>query len=200
MEKHSKDALLRPKIGRATANDAAFIARMFLISSDGLAAYVWGRDKPEGTDLLAHGANRYARTDTPFSFQNCHVAMTGRELVGMIHAFRMPQSDQGIEEDPVLEPYSHLELPGSLYVSGLAVMDRWRRRGIGTALLDYAEMQAAGYDQISLICFEENEIAMEMYQRRGYHEVARRALVPHECLRYSDGDAVLLAKRLSDGS
>ncbi len=97
----------------ATARDAADIARLFLVSSDGLATYIWERDCAPGIDLLAHGAARYARQGVAFSYENCTVAAAGDRVVAMIHAFEMPESD-GVEEDSILRPYSELEDPGSL--------------------------------------------------------------------------------------
>jgi ribosomal protein S18 acetylase RimI-like enzyme len=56
----------------------------------------------------------------------------------MLHAFEMPETD-GAEEDFILRPYSELEDPGSLYISGIAVDADRRGQGIGNALLDVAE-------------------------------------------------------------
>jgi len=50
--------------------------------------------------------------------------------------------------------------------------------------------------RVSLICFEANEAAMQLYRRLGYVEVDRRPVVPHPCLHYSDGDALLLVRGL----
>lgn len=35
---------------------------------------------------------------------------------------------------------------------------------------------------------------MRLYRRLNFEELARRAVVPHHLLHYSDGDAVLLAR------
>ena len=47
--------------------------------------------------------------------------------------------------------------------------------------------------QVSLICFERNEGAMQLYRRLGFREIDRRAIVPHPSLHYRDGDALLMA-------
>ena len=189
---HPKAVQIRP----AERDDAEAIARLFLISSDGLAAYIWSRDKPSGVGLLQHGANRYARSGTPFSYENCRVAEVSANVVGMIHAFPMPFGDRAVEEDPILRPYADLEVPGAVYVSGIAIQEGFRGRGIGTLLLDQVEEVAATKGQISLICFEQNRRAMALYRRRAFVEVKRRSLVPHPTLKYAQGDAVLLAKQL----
>jgi len=185
-----------PQVRRAQKEDAAEIARLFLVSSDGLAAYIWSRLAQPGETLAEIGAHRYARTGTAFSFENCLLATVDGEVAGMAHAFPMPAraADEG-EDDPVLAPYAALEDPGSFYLSGLAVDEEHRGRGIGGALMDQVEglAMATGCGRVSLICFERNDGAMRFYRRRGYREIARRPLVPHPTLRYAGGDAVLLA-------
>lgn len=183
----------------ARADDASDIARLFLVSSDGLAAYIWSRLARPGEALEAVGAQRYARTGVAFSYENCRMATRGGAVVGMVHAFPMdPRAPGDIEEDPVLRPYAELEDPGSLYVSGLAVNEGERGRGIGAALMDRiaGEARAQGLPRLSLICFERNEAALRFYRRRGLREIARRKLVPHPSLHYADGDALLLVQAL----
>ena len=180
----------------ARVEDAAEIARLFLISSDGLASYIWSRLARPGETIAETGAARYARSGVAFSYENCLLAVIGGAVVGMAHAFPMPERAPGeTEDDPVLAPYAELEDAGSLYLSGLAVDAALRGRGIGGELMDRVEALAvaSGCPRVSLICFERNERAMAFYRRRGYREIARRPVVPHPSLHYRDGDAVLLA-------
>lgn len=185
--------LIRP----ARAEDAAAIARLFLISSDGLAAYIWGLLAEPGEPLEAVGRRRYARTGVPFSWQNALVAEEEGAVIGMAHAYPIGIADAPSDEpDPVLRPYAELEEPGSLYLAGLAIEPP--HRGIGSALMDATEARAAarGFDRVSTICFAMNTGAYRLYQRRGYVAKDRRPLVPHPTLRYASGDAVLLVKTL----
>ena len=184
------------RVRHATRQDAAEIARLFLISSDGLAAYIWSKLARPGQTLAEVGAARYARTGTAFSFENCLIATSNGSVVGMAHAFPMPPRDAGdIEDDPVLAPYAELEDAGSLYLSGLAVDHGHRNGGIGSGLMECVEglAIARGCHRVSLICFERNDGAMRFYLRRGFREIGRRRIVPHQSLRYCAGDAVLLA-------
>lgn len=193
--RHSARSEIRP----ARKDDAAAIARLFLVSSDGLAAYIWSRLAAPGEAFEAVGTRRYARTGTAFSFENCLLATVDDEIAGMVHAFTMPErGPDETEDDPVLAPYAELEDPGSLYIAGLAVFDAFRRQGIGRALMACAERLAAetGHACVSLICFEGNRAAMRLYARLGYREVARRPIVPHPSLHYGRGDAVLLVRDL----
>lgn len=184
---------LRP----ATRADCADIARLFLIASDGLAAYIWSCMDMPGLSLEEIGTRRYAREGVAFSYQNCVIAEQGDAIVGMLHAYEMARPDAPQpEEDPVLRPYSELEDYGSLYISGVALYPQWRGAGIGARLLDDAAARATmlGLQRLSLICFERNVRAMALYRRRGFREIDRRPLVPHKSLKYADGDAVLMAR------
>ena len=132
-----------------------------------------------------------------FSYQNCVLAEVDGTVVGMAHSFPM-DADPAAEPqtDPVLRPYAELEDYGSLYLSGIALFTEHRRRGIGTKLMASVDdrARALGRPRVSLICFERNEGAMRLYRRLNFEELARRAVVPHPLLHYSDGDAVLLAR------
>jgi ribosomal protein S18 acetylase RimI-like enzyme len=186
-------ASIRP----ATIDDSHTIARLFLISSDGLAEYIWSRIANPGEDLADVGARRYARTDVPFSYQNCAVAEVDGQVAGMIHRFPMEESPDGEkEEDPVLRPYSELEEYGSLYISGIALFPEFRGRGIGTRLIEEAAGQAKrrGLGKLSLICFDANTHAMRLYTRLGFEETERRPIVPHPTLHYAAGNAVLMVR------
>jgi len=191
----------RDCIRPALQEEAGEIARLFLISSDGLAAYIWSKMEMPGLSLEEIGAARYARTGTAFSFENCLVAVRGHKIAGMVHAFPMEADTSGAgETDPVLRPYAELEDPGSLYISGLAVHDHYRGQGIGSELVERvcALARLSGLPRISLICFERNEAAFQFYRKRGFQEVARRPVVPHPTLHYRDGDAVLMVRHFSN--
>ena len=184
---------LRP----ARPEDCKDIAKLFLISSDGLAEYIWSGLAESDADLAEVGAQRYARAGVSFSYEKCLLAVSGEEVLGMLHSFPMPPRDEeDLEEDPVLRPYAELEDAGSLYVSSVALYPEYRGNGIGTLLLAAADEEARRQElpRVSLICFEKNEGAMRLYRRFGYREVDRRPLVPHPCMHYDEGDAVLLAK------
>lgn len=181
----------------AQKSDAPAIAELFLLSSDGLASYIWSRLATPGETLAAVGARRYAREGVAFSYENCLVAVEDDAVVGMAHSFPMERDEpSGEESDPVLRPYAELEDYGSLYLSGVALFPDHRGRGIGKRMMAATEARARalGLPRISLICFERNEAALRLYRRLGYREIARRPLVPHPSLHYADGDALLLAR------
>lgn len=186
-------------IRAARRGDARDIAELFLISSDGLATYIWSRLAEPGQSLEEVGAARYARDGVAFSYQNCEVVEADDDVIAMAHAFVMdPRDPDDVEDDPILKPYAELEDPGSLYLSGLAVRPEFQGQGLGSQLLHRVHANAAklGCPRVSLICFERNEGACRLYRREGYTELARRPLVPHPSLHFTDGDALLLAKTI----
>lgn len=193
----ANDITFRP----ATRADTHVIAKLFQISSEGVADYIWSTlaDDPEyqGLDLLNIGAKRYEREGVDFSYQNCDLAEIDDEPVGMLHAYPMG-SDVGElpdDPDPVLKPYMELEEANSLYIAGLAMFDKFRGQGVGTRLLDFAykRARAEGLKKISLICFAENEGAYRLYKREGFVDRAKRDVVPHPLIQHT-GEAVLMVR------
>ncbi len=158
----------------ATRADSRAIAALFQISSDGVADYIWTLLARPGESLLDVGERRYARDGVDFSFENCLVATHHERVVGMLHSFAMASHDDDQDEnpDPILRPYAELEVPGSLYISGVATLDSVRGRGIGTVFLERAVERARtmNLDKLSLIVFEQNQGAKRLYERHGYHD------------------------------
>jgi ribosomal protein S18 acetylase RimI-like enzyme len=185
----------------ARKSDAGDIARLYLISSDGFAAYIWSRYQKAGMTLEDVGRARYgrAKSESDYSYENCTIAEHDEEIAGMMHGYPMHVPEGGNEEsDPVLRPYAELELDRSFYISALAVFEGFRGHGIGTELMDIAlkRAEALGLPHVSLICFERNEGAMRLYTRLGFREIDRRPIVPHPSLHYRDGDALLMAREI----
>ena len=74
----------------ARPEDCADIASLFLLSSDGLAEYIWAQVAEDGESLQETGRRRYAREGVAFSYQNCLVAERQGKVVAMLHSFPMP--------------------------------------------------------------------------------------------------------------
>jgi len=180
----------------AVLADARAIAGLYRIAADGVADYIWQQLAEPGDTLLDVGERRYSRTNTDYSYENCDIAEIDGKTVGMLMAYRMaePDPDEEPVSDPVLRPFAELELPGSYYISGVAVSDQYRSMGIGGGLIERAcaRAQDGGMDQLSLICFEQNVRAARLYDSLGFNVVDSRNVVPHELLRFT-GEALLMS-------
>ena len=181
----------------AVKGDARRIAELYSIASEGVSNYIWSKQAQPGDNLLDIGQRRYERRNTPYSFENCLVAETGGRVVAVLMAYPMQEDYDYVEDDPVLKPFWLLEEPGSYYIAGIAVEETWRRRGIAATLMQMAEdkCRTLNLHTLSLICFEANTIAHDIYRKLGYRETLRKAIVPHPLIHYS-GDALLLVKAL----
>jgi len=180
----------------ARREDARAIAELFRISSEGVADYVWTtlQDDYPGLSLVEIGERRYQRENTDFSYHNCLMVEAEGAVVGMMHSYAMPAVLEPVpaDFDPVLRPAAELEIPGSLYISGLALLPDFRNRGVGSELLNRAHdrARAMGLGQVSLLVFEANDGAVRLYRRHGFREVDRRTLVPHPLI-HCTGDVLL---------
>jgi ribosomal protein S18 acetylase RimI-like enzyme len=182
-------------IRTASARDSRTIAELYRLCSGGVAQYIWSQLAEPGEDPLDVGARRYAREGVPFSYQNCLLACHGDEVVGMAHAYPIdPEVDDGFGEvDPVLRPYAELEVPGSLYISGVAVRSGHRSRGAGSALIERERERARelGIDTLSALVFDGNHGSLRLLGRLGFEVVDRRPVVPHPLLEYT-GEVLLV--------
>ena len=181
----------------AVRQDARRIAELYSIASDGVSDYIWSKISQPGDDLLDIGQQRYQRKNTPFSFENCLLAEKNGLVVAVLLSYEMQADDDYVEDDPVLKPYWLLEEPRSLYVAGITVDESSRQQGIAATLMEMAEAKCRKLKlaKLSLIVFEANTVAYDLYSRRGYTEVMRKAIVPHQSIHYT-GDALLLVKKL----
>jgi ribosomal protein S18 acetylase RimI-like enzyme len=196
----------QPPFRPATIDDCYNIAELIRLSSDGVTDYVWSTlaDEYPGLTPLEIGAKRYAREESNFSYKNCVMAEHDREVMGMMLTFPIPVHDSYENATPtppstapssepnVLAPYS-LEAPGTWYICALALLPEFRGQGIGTQFVFLARQQAQtrGYEELSLLCFEQNERALKFYKRNGFKEIDRAAVVPHELIHYT-GDILLM--------
>jgi ribosomal protein S18 acetylase RimI-like enzyme len=181
----------------ATAEDSHRIAELFSISSDGVVDYVWMTLASEypGQEPIEIGAVRYASEEGNLSYTNCIVAEREGAVIGQLCTYPVEASVENTDEpvDPVLEPYGRLEIPGTLYISSLALFDEFRGMGLGTEMISIARDQARerGLDALSLLVFEQNTGALKLYEREGFREVDRAAVVPHSLINHT-GDVILM--------
>ncbi|MDX2216009.1 MAG: GNAT family N-acetyltransferase [Oculatellaceae cyanobacterium bins.114] len=192
----------------ATIDDCYAIAQLFQIASDGVCDYIWSTLAAEYPALtpLEIGAKRYANPDNPFGYKNCLIAESNGAIAGMMTSFATVNAadsspletqstpvDKPISDQPdVLAPYS-LEVPNTWYICALALFPEFRGQGIGTQFLKLAHQQAKNHElsELSLLCFEQNVRAFQLYQRHGFQVIGRTPVVPHPLIHYT-GDLLLM--------
>jgi len=88
----------------------------------------------------------------------------------------------------ITAPFEKLDpaAAGSFHVNFVSVFDDFQGRGIGKALLDFANREAARrrFDEVSLIVFEHNRRALDFYSRLGFAEVARHPAPRHKAIQF----------------
>ena len=186
------------KVRPAKVTDCAAIAQLYSISSDGVADYVWTQIAEPGENILAIGQQRYERTDTDFSYENCHVVEQDNQVIGLLSSFAIHIDPDYVEDDPILAPFMILEEDDSYYICGVSLFEQYRGQGIGSDLMALAENLAKekGFSKTSLVVFEDNAGAKKLYERLGYKEVKRSTITPHPLIHF-EGDAILMVKHLN---
>ncbi len=181
----------------ATEEDRYELACLFRMASGGVADYMWSRLAPKypGLTPLEIGARRFAREEGNFSYRRCVVAEQDGAVIGMVFTFPIEVGQEAERElaDPILKPYEELEIAGSFYICALALLPRFRGRGVGTKMLSIARKQAhqRGFGTLSLLVFEQNGGAVRLYERNGFKVAGRAPVVRHELIHHT-GDVLLM--------
>ncbi|MBP7241683.1 GNAT family N-acetyltransferase [Amaricoccus sp.] len=165
---------LRP----ARREDAADLARLIDLAGEGLARHVWAGMAGPGEDPMAVGARRAARDEGAFSWRNAVAAEAAGAVAGALVTYRIAAAEP-VEGLPALfRPLQALEnlAVGTQYVNAVAVCPRFRRRGVGRALMAEAARRSAGAAGLSLIVADANAGAIVLYRACGFAEAAREAI------------------------
>lgn len=122
---------------------------------------------------------RASDLDTLFGIdQRCFapgISYSRAELEGFIAHRRSATWVAEADGDTVGFLVARREPGGAAHIITIDVVESWRRRGVGKALMDAAESWAAGLD-LAVLYLEtavDNEIAQRFYRRRGYHKLRR---------------------------
>lgn len=170
----------------ATRSDAAEIALLVNIAVHGGIARGWASEEgAEGTyDPIEVGRLEMLDDDAEFGWKNCTMAQTeGGEVAGMMLGYRKPDRFEPVppEVTGFMRPIEELEAEanGTWFISMLGVHLKWRGHGIGSQLLDVAEVKrdAAKADGVALIVEDANEGARRLYERHGYSVRTTRPMV-----------------------
>ncbi|MEM8914743.1 MAG: GNAT family N-acetyltransferase [Pseudomonadota bacterium] len=195
---------MRYEIKRATAEHASDLAKLLLDASSGVIEAIYGGLIP-GEPTWKSVERRFHRLGTTGSFSNCYVATDGVTVFGGMHAHPMddllndPPSHL-IPEDRlwITGPFEKLDpaAAGTFHINFVSVFEPFRGKGIGSALIRRASREAARLmlDEVSLIVFDRNRRAVQLYEQLGFAEVARHPAPRHKAIG-RDGDIILMVGR-----
>lgn len=173
----------------ALIGDESFVAEMILLSMGHLAEYLFeaeqGSLQKKMSTLVARNAGRFGLT-------LAHVAEVGGKRYGAVLVCKGKNVDRlNLATFPHLFPslgvrlawmfiWRGMRLPGGreaeadeYYISNVGVLPSVQGRGVGSALLKFAEERAhaEGLKKCSLVVGLYNQDAFRLYQRSGYQVV-----------------------------
>lgn len=194
-------ASIRP----ATPADAAQLACLVDMASEGMALLAWESLRQPGQTLFEVGRARALRSEGAFSHTNAHIAEVDGAIAAGLVCYRIPEVFDrnyrmaGTDQSPpsFVQPLLELEqlVPGAWYVNILAVYPEYRGQRLGEKLLAHGEQvgKRAAARTHAVTVDADNTSARRLYDRFGFREHARRPLVPFPA-RPDGGEWLLMTK------
>jgi ribosomal protein S18 acetylase RimI-like enzyme len=176
--------------------DCEKIAEMIDTASDGVVEYLF-RDLVPGMTPVQVVAHNLKNDHYPHTYKSAFVACDGNDLVGI--ALSYPSSYHKITDEmrsffpkeriEHLSPFFSSGVDNTWYLDALCVIEKHRRRGIGTKLISLTKEKAVenGYNALSLIVFADNELAIPFYQSTGFEVVQKVELKENRFIKHKDG-------------
>lgn len=172
---------------RASVDDAHAMAELVNFAGEGLPLYLWSRMAGAGESAWDVGRARARREAGGFSYRNTIVREVDGRVAACLIGYPLADSPEPVDyaELPAMfVPLQELEdiASGTWYVNVLATCPEHRGRGFGRALLDIAERLERDTQRhgSSLIVADSNAGARRLYEREGYHELARRPMIKED--------------------
>ena len=190
-----------PPLRPALIEDAPILAELVNYAGDGLPLHLWSKMAAPGENAWDVGRRRAARSEGGFSYRNATIIEHRGACAGCLIGYEIPDQPEPIGSDlpAMFVPLQQLEnlAPGTWYVNVLAVRPQFRRLGLGTKLLAFADEtgRALGKRGMSVIVSDANAGARQLYERCGYRQAAARVMVKDDW-RNDGRNWVLLTKAL----
>jgi ribosomal protein S18 acetylase RimI-like enzyme len=182
------------RLRKGRREDAADLARLVDLASEGLTSYLWAQMAEPGEDPFAVGVRRAARGEGAFSWRNAVMAELDGQVAGGLVTYRIADTPEPLDELPAMfRPLQALEnrALGTQYVNVLATYPAFRRRGVATRLLGEAARRAAGRG-LSLIVADLNAPARQLYRAFGFRDAAEEPIVKEGWVSASDAWVLML--------
>ncbi|MEO1248250.1 MAG: GNAT family N-acetyltransferase [Pseudomonadota bacterium] len=172
-----------PPFRRAVPSDACALAELVNDAGEGVPLHVWNGLAGPGQTGWDIGRMRSAQGLGCFSYRNSIMIDHEGEPAGCLVGEPLPLEPAAIDDDTpaVIRPLHELQnLDREIwYVSALAVLPQFRRKGLGTALLGLADRlgDTAGRPCMGVITADTNTAARRLYEHCGYRMKAVRPMV-----------------------
>lgn len=168
----------------ALKSDAAEVALLVNIATHGGISRGWAHSEGAGDayDPIEVGRREMMATDSVFGWLSATIAECDGEVVGMMLGYREPDHAKATPPDDgsFMVPLRELEAEaeGAWFISMLGVHIGWRGRGVGSRLLDVADLKRmeTAARGLALIVEDSNEGARRLYARRGFAVQDRRPM------------------------
>lgn len=180
----------------ARKSDASEIALLVNIAVHGGIAGGWAHAAQAGGtyDPIEVGRLQMMDDAAEFGWKSVTMAEVDGEVVGMLLGYRKEDAFTPVPATVTgfMRPIEELEAEanGSWFISMLGVHVTWRSRGVGSALLDVADIKRLETlaNGVSLIVEDHNDGARKLYGRRGFAVRDKRRMVGR------GGDWLLMVK------
>lgn len=176
----SRQILAEVPIRAATTDDIPMLLSMINTAGAGFPMEVWRMACRDGQNPWDKGRELMLDERADIYYGHSWIAQTPSGGLGGLVLYIPPKSnDPGSDEvTACFKPLKELEdeAEGTAHVSYLCTLDNWRGRGIGSALLRFAESRR-GPKGMSVIVASSNSGARALYRRFGYIETSRRPMV-----------------------
>jgi ribosomal protein S18 acetylase RimI-like enzyme len=172
---------LFPPFRLASKDDAAVLAELVNAAGEGLPEYLWSK-MAEAGKLDPWEIGRKRQADAALAGKVVVLEFEGKPVASLT-GYPIDAEPEPVPDDiPALfRPLQELEnlAPATWYVNVLAALPGHRGKGYGTRLLALAEQIASdsGLSGLSIIVADNNTGARRLYERSGYHELARRPMI-----------------------
>ena len=178
------------------------MAELVNMAGEGLPLYLWTKMAGDGQSPWDLGIERAQRESGGYSYRNTIVREDSGKVVASLVGYPLdddPEPTDYSDMPGIYVPLQQLEdqVPGTWYVNILATYPESRGQGLGGALLTIAEDIAANLSKrgLSIIVADTNTGARRLYERHGYTELDRRAMVKDDWV-HPGTDWVLMVKNL----
>ena len=177
-------------------DDCPRIAELDYIASGGAIEYLF-HDLLPNKSALQLVSDGLEQDIYPHTFHSCIVAEVDQKIIGMTLSY--PAQFHCITDELVnFLPPDRLErfrefystrVEGSYFLDAMCVDEIYRGRGIGKSLLEHTKIKASneGYNELSLIVFADNAMAIKLYEKQGFKSIKNIKLDPHKIIPHNGG-------------